>query len=61
MNGFLFHLMNRLRPFREIIVIRWSNEETALIPHMPSYFSSAEIDALSASFDTVRERELKAK
>jgi len=52
---------NRLRPFREIIVIHWSKEETLLIPHMPTYFSQSEIDEMSEEFDTVRARELRAK
>jgi len=50
----------RLRPFREIIVPHWKKEETALIPHMPTYFSLAEIDEMSAAFKAVRERELRA-
>ncbi len=52
---------NRLRPFREIIVVHWAKEETSLIPHMPTYFSQAEIDELSKGFDAVRMRELNAK
>jgi len=51
---------HRLRPFREIIVIHWNKEETILIPHRPTYFSTAEIDDLSAGFDSVRARELSA-
>lgn len=52
---------NRLRPFREIIVVHWNKEETLLIPHMPTYFSQSEIDEMSEGFDTVRARELSAK
>jgi hemerythrin superfamily protein len=52
---------HRLRPFREIIVLHWKKEETALIPHMPTYFSQVEIDEMSAAFDTVRKRELTAQ
>jgi hemerythrin superfamily protein len=51
---------HRLRPFREIIVIHWNKEETILIPHMPSYFSTAEINDMSTGFDSVRARELSA-
>ncbi|MGZ4904148.1 MAG: hemerythrin domain-containing protein [Halobacteriota archaeon] len=61
LSGWGFRLWrHRLRPFREIIVIHWSKEETALIPHMPTYFSQAEIDEMSVGFDAVRERELDA-
>jgi hemerythrin superfamily protein len=52
---------NRLRPFREIIVVHWKKEEEAIIPHMSDYFSEGEIDELSKGFDAVRERELSAK
>jgi hemerythrin superfamily protein len=52
---------NRLRPFREIIVVHWKKEEEAIIPHMSDYFSEGEIDELSREFDEVRERELSAK
>jgi hemerythrin superfamily protein len=52
---------NRLRPFREIIVVHWKKEEEVIIPHMSDYFSSAEIDELSRGFDAVRKRELSAK
>jgi hypothetical protein len=52
---------NRLRPFREIIVVHWKKEEDAIIPHMSDYFSEGEIDELSKGFDAVRERELSAK
>jgi len=52
---------NRLRPFREIIVVHWNKEETLLIPHMPTYFSQSEIDEMGEGFDTVRARELSAK
>ncbi|MGZ4880702.1 MAG: hemerythrin domain-containing protein [Halobacteriota archaeon] len=51
----------RLRPFREIIAPHWKKEEVGLIPHMPTYFSQAEIDRMSAAFDVVRERELAAR
>jgi hemerythrin superfamily protein len=62
LSGWDFKLWrHRLRPFREIIVIHWNKEEAVLIPHMPSYFSPAEIDEMSAGFDSVRERELSAK
>jgi hemerythrin superfamily protein len=52
---------NRLRPFREIIVVHWKKEEDAIIPHMSEYFSQGEIDELSKGFDAVRQRELNAK
>jgi hemerythrin superfamily protein len=52
---------NRLRPFREIIVVHWKKEEEAIIPHISDYFSEGEIDELSRGFDAVRERELSAK
>jgi hemerythrin superfamily protein len=52
---------NRLRPFREIIVVHWNKEEEAIIPHMSDYFSEGEIDELSKGFDAVRKRELNAK
>jgi len=51
----------RLRPLREIIVPHLKKEETVLIPHMPTYFSQAEIDEMSAAFDVVRDRELAAR
>jgi hemerythrin superfamily protein len=52
---------NRLRPFREIIVVHWRKEEELIIPHMSAYFSQAEIDELSMGFDAVRKREISAK
>lgn len=52
---------NRLRPFREIIVVHWKKEEDVIIPHMSEYFSEGEIDELSKGFDAVRKRELSAK
>jgi hemerythrin superfamily protein len=52
---------NRLRPFREIIVVHWRKEEEIIIPHMSDYFSQKEIDELSLGFDNVRKRELNAK
>jgi hemerythrin superfamily protein len=52
---------NRLRPFREIIVVHWRKEEELVIPHMSAYFSQAEIDKMSMDFDAVREREINAK
>ncbi len=52
---------NRLRPFREIIVVHWRKEEEVIIPHMSDYFSEGEIDELSKGFDAVRTRELSAK
>ncbi len=62
LSGWGFKLWrHRLRPFREIIVIHWSKEETALIPHLPTFFSQAEIDEMSVAFDAVRERELNVK
>ena len=51
---------NRLRPFREIIVVHWRKEEEMIIPHMSDYFSQKEIDELSLGFDTVRKREINA-
>lgn len=48
---------HRLRPFREIIAPHFTKEETLLIPHLPTYFSKAEIDEMSAAYDIVRERE----
>jgi len=51
----------RLRPFREIIGVHWSKEETIVIPHLPSYFSQTEIDEFSEGFDAVRKRVLNAK
>lgn len=61
LSGWDFKLWrHRLRPFREIIVIHWNKEETVLIPHMPSYFSAAEIDEMSVGFDSVRARELSS-
>lgn len=48
---------HRLRPFREIIAPHLTKEETLLIPHLPTYFSKAEIDEMSAAYDIVRERE----
>ena len=61
LSGWGFKLWrHRLRPFREIIVIHWNKEETVLIPHMPSYFTPAEIDDMSEGFDKVRKRELVA-
>ncbi len=51
----------RLRPFREIIGVHWSKEETIVIPHLPSYFSQTEIDEFSKGFDAVRKRVLNAK
>jgi hypothetical protein len=62
LSGWGFKLWrHRLRPFRKIIVVHWNKEETLLIPHMPTYFSPAEIDEMSTGFDAVRERELNAK
>ncbi len=62
LSGWGFKLWrHRLRPFREIITLHWNKEETALIPHMPTYFSQAEIDEMSIGFDEVRQRELNAK
>jgi hemerythrin-like domain-containing protein len=52
---------HRLRPFREIIAPHLTKEETLLIPHIPTYFSQAEINEMSAAFDAVRERELSAR
>ena len=52
---------NRLRPFREIIVVHWRKEEELIIPHMSEYFSEGEIHELSKGFDEVRKRELNAK
>jgi hemerythrin superfamily protein len=52
---------NRLRPFREIIVVHWRKEEELIIPHISAYFSQAEIDELSKGFDAVRKREINAK
>ncbi len=52
---------NRLRPFREIIVVHWKKEEEAIIPHILDYFTEREIDELSKGFDSVRERERSAK
>lgn len=52
---------NRLRPFREIIVVHWRKEEELIIPHISAYFSQAEIDELSMGFDAVRKREINAK
>lgn len=51
---------NRLRPFREIIVVHLRKEEELIIPHMSEYFSQAEIDKLSKDFAAVRKRELAA-
>jgi|MudIll2142460700_1097286.scaffolds.fasta_scaffold586437_1 hemerythrin-like domain-containing protein len=53
--------VHRLRPFREIIVVHWNKEEKALIPHLRSYFSQAEIDELSQGFEAVRSRELNGR
>ncbi len=62
LSGWAFKLWrHRLRPFREIIVIHWSKEETALIPHLPTFFSQTEIDEMSEGFDAVRGRELNVK
>jgi Hemerythrin HHE cation binding domain. len=52
---------HRLRPFREIIVPHLTKEETLLIPHLPTYFSQADIDEMSAAYDVVRARELSAR
>jgi hemerythrin superfamily protein len=52
---------NRLRPFREIIVVHWKKEEDVIIPHVSDYFSEKEIDDLSKGFDAVRQRELDAR
>jgi hemerythrin-like domain-containing protein len=52
---------HRFRPFREIFVVHLNKEEKALIPHLRSYFSQAEIDELSKGFDEVRSRELGAR
>ncbi len=52
---------NRLRPFREIIVVHWRKEEDVIIPHMSDYFSKGEIDELTKGFEAVRNRELNAK
>ncbi len=51
---------NRLRPFREIIVVHWRKEEELIIPHLSEYFSQEEIDKLSKGFAEVRKRELSA-
>jgi hemerythrin superfamily protein len=62
LSGWGFKLWrHRLRPFREIIVVHWNKEETLLIPHMPTYFSLAEIDEMSTAFDNARERQLHAE
>ena len=52
---------NRLRPFREIIVVHWRKEEEIVIPHMLAYFSQAEIDEMGMDFDAVQKREINAK
>lgn len=52
---------NRLRPFREIIIVHWKKEEEVIIPHMSEYFSEGEIDKLSRGFDAVRKRGLSAE
>ncbi|MFB3765105.1 MAG: hemerythrin domain-containing protein [Methanotrichaceae archaeon] len=52
---------NRLRPFREIIVIHWKKEEDVIIPHISEYFSKGETDELTKGFEAVRNRELNAK
>lgn len=51
---------NRLRPFREIIVVHLRKEEEIIISHMSEYFSQSEIDELSKGFEVVRKRELTA-
>lgn len=52
---------NRLRPFREIIIIHLRKEEELIIPHLSEYFSQEEIDKLSKGFAEVRKRELDAR
>jgi hemerythrin superfamily protein len=48
----------RFRPFRDLVGAHMIKEETTIIPHLPVYYSEAELDEMSESFRSVKKREL---